>query len=344
VPVGFFLVSQPSLNEIQLKTNPMKIQNANYSNAFGRWSRLPKAIRAAGVILAGVSLVANTFAAQTLVEFNFDEGTGDTVTSKDGKLVGMLEGATFSTNSPSGKKGDFSLQFDTGQRVTVPDPDMILALDQADSSFTIQAWLKFENPTIARSVYFYNNGPGGALSASVTTDRRAFVTTLGIVDQTSTAFIPNDGAWHHIAVVHQFQRDLRFYIDGVLSATVAYTRGVIFTRTFTEFYFGAENTGGLQYVGFLDRFRYTKGALTPAELDYLAVPGVALPPPTLGIETAVKLSWPTLPPGYVLQSSTNLSGTAVWSNVTNTPSLDNSKYNVFLPASGTKSIFRLVKP
>jgi hypothetical protein len=79
-------------------------------------------------------------------------------------------------------------------------------------------------------------------------------------------------------------------------------------------------------------------------LDYLAVPGVPLPPPTLAIETAIKLSWPTLPPGYVLQASTNVGGTPIWGNVTNTPFLENSKYNVFLPASGQKYFYRLTKP
>jgi hypothetical protein len=79
-----------------------------------------------------------------VTEFNFDEGTGDTVTSKDSKLIGTLVGPpTFSTDTPSGLKGDFSIQFAAGQRVMVDDPETLLALDQADPLFTIQAWVKF---------------------------------------------------------------------------------------------------------------------------------------------------------------------------------------------------------
>jgi hypothetical protein len=167
--------------------------------------------------------------------------------------------------------GDFSMQFAAGQRVSVPDPTKVLALDPSNPSFTIEAWLKFATPA-ARAVYFYDNGPGGAVSASVFTNRTAFVTTLGILDRSSAAAIPNDGGWHHIAVVHDNAKEFRFYVDGVLGDTIVYTNGVIFTRTNEIFYIGSENTGGLQYVGLIDRLRYTKRALRPDQLDSVANP------------------------------------------------------------------------
>lgn len=280
----------------------------------------------------------------TLTEFNFDEGSGDTVTSKNGKLIGTFVGPpTFSTDTPSGLKGDFSLQFAAGQRVMVDDPETLLALDQADPSFTIQAWVKFGTQPGARSVYFYNNAPGGAVSASVTQDRRAFVTTLGVLDQTSAAFIPNDGGWHHIAVVHENGVEFRFYVDGILSATVAYTRSVIFTRTNLVFYFGSEPTGGLQFVGQLDRFRYTAGVLAPNQLDFWPVPGVAPAPPTLAVETAIKISWPTLPAGYLLQTTTDLNDPRSWTSVTNPPVAGNLKYNLYFPVTQQKTFYRLIQ-
>ncbi len=224
--------------------------------------------------------MTNAVSAQTLMQFNFNEGTGTNVSSADGKLVGAFIGtngpATFSTDTPSGLAGDFSLEFAQGQRVSVPDPTKILALDPADPDFTIEAWVKFATPA-ARSVFFFNNGPGGAVSSSVFTDRNAFVTTLGIVDQPSQANIPDDGAWHHMAIAHDAGTELRFYIDGTLSDTVPYTRNVIFTRTNQVFSIGAEPTGGLQYVGLLDRLRYSKAALTPEQLDAKRVPADAKP-------------------------------------------------------------------
>ncbi|MBI4657794.1 MAG: hypothetical protein HY735_02905, partial [Verrucomicrobia bacterium] len=234
-----------------------------------------------GLELKAVITGATATPPAPLMEFNFNEGTGSTVVSTDGKLAGTFVGTpSFSTDTPSGLKGDYALQFAAGQRVTVPDPTKVLTLTTNNTSFTIQAWLKFATPA-ARSVFFYNNGPGGAVSASVFTNRTAFVTTLGIVDQRSSAVIPDDGGWHHMAVVHDFvAKQFRFYVDGTLGATVTnYTRGVIFTRTNQVFYIGSEPTGGLQYVGLLDRLRYTAAALAPSDLDSTRVPATGVQPP-----------------------------------------------------------------
>jgi hypothetical protein len=114
------------------------------------------------------------------------------------------------------------------------------------------------------------------VSASVFRDRTAFVTTLGIVDQSSKAGIPNDGAWHHVAIVHEFRREFRFYVDGFLAANVPYTHGVVFdpAKTRQSFTLGAEWDGHLQYVGLLDRFRYSKGVLVREQMDFLPVPTI----------------------------------------------------------------------
>ncbi|MBI4660836.1 MAG: hypothetical protein HY735_18525, partial [Verrucomicrobia bacterium] len=223
----------------------------------------------------------------TLTEFDFNEGTGTNVTSRDGRLSGAFVGTpNFTNDTPSGLAGDSSLRFGPGQRVTVPDPTKVLALTTNDPSFTIQAWLKIATQTNSRSVFFYNNGPGGAVSASITSTNaagvgggsgvqsyRASLTTLGIADFNVTyvnkAGIPNDNNWHHMAVVHDFaKKEVRYYIDGTLGDTVTnYTRGVIFTRTNQVFYLGSEPTGGLQYQGMVDRFRYSKGVLALDQLD-----------------------------------------------------------------------------
>ena len=162
--------------------------------------------------------------------------------------------------------------------MTAQDPDAKVQLDPNDSSFTLQAWVKFSGNPSTRAVFFYNNGPGGALSFSVNTDRTVFVTTLGILDASSEAAIPDDDAWHHIAVVHVNGQELRYYVDGVLGYTRPYTSGVIFTRTQNYFLLGSEPGGGLQYVGSLDRLKFSSGALSADELDYK--PNVAPPKDT----------------------------------------------------------------
>jgi hypothetical protein len=94
-----------------------------------------------------------------------------------------------------------------------------MQFDKNNPSFTLQAWVKFDGNPAGRMVFFYSGGPGGAVSFSVNTDRTVFVTTLAIADVPSQAAIPDDGAWHHIAVVHENGKELRFYVDVVLGDT-----------------------------------------------------------------------------------------------------------------------------
>src|SRR5262245_59124796 len=127
----------------------MKTPRLNCYDSLVRLSRRPRAVLAAGTVLAGVCLALNAFSAETLMVFNFNEGTGTNVTSADGKLMGtfvITNGSPkFTNDTPSGLEGDFALQFSAGQRVTVPDPNKVLALDPAKPDFTIQAWLKFRS-------------------------------------------------------------------------------------------------------------------------------------------------------------------------------------------------------
>ncbi|MBL9171063.1 MAG: LamG domain-containing protein [Verrucomicrobiales bacterium] len=214
--------------------------------------------------------------ASQLIDFGFNEGTGTTVTDTINSLSGSpavpANPPTFETATPSAKPGDSAVHFEAGQYFIVNDPDTRLALDPADPSFTLQAWVNFAGNPAGRQVFYYANGPGGAVSFSVNNNRTVFVTTLGIADVSSAAAIPDDGAWHHIAVVHQPGVELRFYVDGVLGDTVPYTSGVNFTRTQKIFSIGAEWNGALQYIGSVDRLKVSSGILAPDELDFQAVP------------------------------------------------------------------------
>lgn len=225
-------------------------------------------------------LVGAASAATPLLDFEFDEGSGTRVTDSVNSLSGgpgdPANPPTFITGSPSGRPGDSAVEFAAGQYFVVDDPDTRVQLDQANPAFTLQAWVKFSGNPAGRMVFFYSNGPGGAISFSVNNNRTVFVTTLGIADVPSAAAIPDDEAWHHIAVVHEPGLELRFYVDGVLGDSVPYTSGVNFTRTQRLFSIGAEWNGALQYTGAVDRLRVTSGTLTPEQLDFHAVPPTAL--------------------------------------------------------------------
>ena len=215
-----------------------------------------------------------------LINFEFNEGGGttvsDTINSLSGSPAVPAKPPTFESDSPSGKPGDSSVHFEAGQFFIVNDPDTRLELDKANPAFTLQAWVKFNGNPAGRQVFYYANGPGGAVSFSVNNNRTVFVTTLGIADVSSSAAIPDDGAWHHIAVVHQPGVELRFYVDGVLGDTRPYTAGVNFTRTQKIFSIGAEWNGALQYIGSVDRLKVSSGILAPDELDYQNVPPAKL--------------------------------------------------------------------
>src|SRR5436190_21409893 len=127
--------------------------------------------------------------------------------------------------------------------MTVNDPDTRVQLDTNNPSFTLQAWVKFPGQPAGRQVFFYSNGRGGAISFSVNTDRTVFVTTLGIADVASQAAIPDDDAWHHIAVVHEYGKELTVYVDAVWGDSRRLPIGVNFTRTQTLFSLGAEWNG-----------------------------------------------------------------------------------------------------
>jgi hypothetical protein len=303
--------------------------------------------------LDSVAATAKAPLSSTVINFSFSEsgtpfvstGSAALKANRSNPYWAALTTPRFVTDTPSGKTNDYALNFKAGDKVVVPDPNVALALDPADSSFTIQAWLKpGVLPNAEKSVIFINNGPGGALAFSISTDRHLFVTTLGILDvKSSKAVLPDDGQWHHAAVVHENGKELRFYVDGGLADTVAYTGGVIFTRTDTSFWFGSE-FGGNPYVGSLDRFKISKGILTAAQLDSWPIPGVQPGSPELAIETAVRVSWPTIPGGYNLQTSTDLGDVKNWTTVTNSPLVDSRGYYMVFPSSSTKVFYRLYKP
>jgi hypothetical protein len=288
--------------------------------------------------------------ASTLAAIGFNEGappfrsTGMLQTNAVYGQDYILANASpkWSSDAPSKKATDAALEFDGNDRVRVEDPNQVVTLGTGD--FTIQAWVQFAAQPGARSVFFFNNGPGGAISASVTSDRHLFVTTLGIADSRSASVIPDDSLWHHVAMVHRAGQDLRFYVDGILGDTIAYAGGVITTRTDTFFTIGSEGNGGLPYRGSLDRLQLSTEALEPGALDYLAVPGVVPGIPELEIGLAVSVAWPVDATGFLLQSTTNLVEPRVWADVGAAPVAAAEKFNVLLPTPAAKTFYRLVRP
>jgi hypothetical protein len=252
-----------------------------------------------------------------------------------------LSSPKFVTGSPSAKSGDTALFFDGNDTLAVDDPSQIFNLPTGN--FTVQAWVKFDILPATRQVLLGNFGPGGALSFSVAGGGAVQMTTYGIRDVPSAAKVPDDGLWHHLAIVHSNGTDLKFYVDGVLGDTIAYTSG-LGTRATTTFHIGSEFGTGLLLNGSIDRVQMDDVPLAQEDLDYLAIPGVTPDAPTLAIGTAVSIAWPTVATGFILQSNTNVSNSATWSNVNTTPLVVGDKYYTLLPTTETETFYRLVRP
>lgn len=321
-------------------------------------------------LFLAASLAAVSVSAQTLLfNFPFNEGTGTTTASSTNNLVGTLgrdgvadSAPTFSTDSPSGLAGDYSISFTNvvgayqGNRIHVEDPG--LAIDVTDPitgtnrSFTFQCWVKFGEQPGARATLFDNNGPGMKVNVALI-GRTVALTTYGIVDMTSNARIVDDGMWHQIAVVHEDGVEVRFYIDGILADTVAYTDGVKVGGPQAYCDMGLEvwdwpnyGSGVNPFVGKLDRMSLTRGIVTANDLDWRPVSGVTPPAPSLASpKPAIEISWPTAPAGYKLQSTTDVADTNSWVDVANSPSaVGPGTYYYYGPVSSPKRFYRLFKP
>ena len=150
-------------------------------------------------LLLATCLAVVSASAQTLLfNFPFNEGSGTNISSTVNTLPGTLgvedvpdSAPTFSTDTPSGQAGDYSISFTSvvgaykGNRIRVADPDM--AIDVTDPitgtnrSFTFQCWVKFGQQPETRSTLFDNNGPGLRANIAIMGDRTLALTTYGII-------------------------------------------------------------------------------------------------------------------------------------------------------------------
>ena len=202
--------------------------------------------------------------------FPFDQGSGPNVTDATSGLTGNFTtgAASWSVDSPTEQPNDFSLYFNGARKVTVIDTNQIIGTNGLNDDYTLQAWVKLPlnyTPTERAVLFQYERRPG--FSLSINTNRTLHTTAFKQKDVVSTAPIPNDGQWHHVAVVHTGGRDIKFYIDAVLAATVAYTNGAGH-RTSSTLTIGAASEGANWFTGHLDRIRYDPRALLLPELDY----------------------------------------------------------------------------
>jgi endonuclease/exonuclease/phosphatase family metal-dependent hydrolase len=268
--------------------------------------------------------------------FPLDQGNGTKITDSITGLTGNFgtNAPVWSTNSPVGQAGDHSLYFDGTKKITVTDTNQIIGTNGLNDDYTLQAWVKVAinyAPPQRAILFQYDRKPG--FSFSINTNRTLHTTAFKIKDISSGATLPNDGQWHHLAVVHTDRLNMKFYIDAVLAATVVYTNGAGF-RTSSDITIGSAADNANPFTGYLDRIKFDDRALGPAQFDFPAVP-------TLGVRRSANLLtlyWPGSATNYTLQVNDTLR-TNGWVNASS--QLQDGENQATIAATNSAKYFRL---
>lgn len=205
-------------------------------------------------------------------DFHFDNGLTSAIGTinpaaglQDDEAAGPLPEIT--TEGSSGAEGDWAIITNEATRNYYFDEAGDLQLENTD--YTLESWVKFEAFNSGRRMIFGYGIPGG-YSLSINSgggQNTLFTTTYSIADLSSTAAVPSDNSWHHIAVVHVNGQEMQYYVDGQLADTVPYSGGVNAAED-PVFYLGHEIGGGNPWVGGIDRIRITAAALSPDQFDF----------------------------------------------------------------------------
>ena len=292
---------------------------------------------------------------QVLIDIPLNEGSGTNIHEVTHGLTGgfITNNPAWTTDTPSFAQNDFSVSIGgAGRKGLILDTNSVaggrfitLGPDNGGTNgdYTLQAWVKiplgYEPPQVNAGrmiIYSYEGVPGFVFS--IHTNRTLHTTTFGLNDVTSTTVVPNDGLWHHVAVVHQNGVAMKFYLDGTLGSETAYVRGPGARTSFTISVGGSVGNLNNPFTGSIDRILVRKGALEPSQMDFPAPVGLSVS----RSGTTLTLSWATSAVGYTPQSANPLlsSGT-VWTDVLGTPSVNGSTTSLSVDLEGGPKFYRL---
>jgi hypothetical protein len=202
-------------------------------------------------------------------------------TQLSSQILPLLTSPTWSSDSPSGQPGDFSLGFLSvapiiHESVAVPYGSTPIDLGVNNTNYTLQAWIKLPSgPLENRRVIFSTSGSAPRVSLSINATRGLHTTLYGNTDFASSVLLPNDNRWHHVAAVMEGFARVRFYLDGILRQTMNRTATGAASSSGTGGLSIGKESETLFFRGLLDRVTLNNDALTNSTLDYPAVPGLA---------------------------------------------------------------------
>ncbi len=229
--------------------------------------------------------------AGTLVNYSFNEAnfpcqsslTPPLPTQFSSAVLPALSAPVWSSDSPTGLPGDFSLSFLTEkpiikELVAVDLQSSISDVGANNTNYTLQAWVKLPTaPFENRRLIYRTDGPGPRVSLSINANRAMHTTVYGNTDFASSVFVPNDNRWHHVAAVMEDFARVRFYLDGILRQTMNRTATAVPTGVATPATMSIGKESDTYYFrGLVDRITIHNNALTnypSAPIDYPAIPG-----------------------------------------------------------------------
>jgi hypothetical protein len=157
--------------------------------------------------------------------------------------------------------------------------------------------------------------------------------------------VPQTNAWYHVAGTWG-PGGLCIYVNGLLMGINAYTGGAPSDIVYNLI--GCTSWPNSGRDGLIDEVSLYNRALSASEIAAIFLAGsagkckglpVVLNIVQSGIQTVV--SWPTNPPGYALQWTTNLALPIAWSASTSTPVILGAQFVVTNANSGGAQFFRL---
>lgn len=242
-------------------------------------------------------------------------------------------------DAPSGTAGDQSIELSASALANVPPGNPKIELE--GKSHTVEAWVKFTRPASGKSILVAWGRPGGGgWSTWIDSTGNLGATSYGIVDLTTTANVPNDGKWHHVAIAHQLNEKVVFYVDGQLKQTREALRGVSPTSDGT-LHLGYELVNGRAinpFIGRVDRLRISEGVLSLEQLDFSAHPVFSDNAELSGLTTSTGSFVPAFSSGTTVYAA-NVPNEVTSMSVTPTAAQTHAtiKVNGVVVASGTTS-------
>ncbi|MEO5802039.1 MAG: LamG-like jellyroll fold domain-containing protein [Verrucomicrobiota bacterium] len=259
----------------------VRIHNALLTNA------LP------GSLIDSVAATPQPTYASTKVAYNFNEASFPVDSSvspsrpsiASSVAIPSLSRPTWTNDTPAGLPGDFALAF---LDATLPIRQVVTTfgvtntdLTANNTNYTLEAWIKMPTGRMIfeREVIFRTDGPAPRVSLSINSDRTLHTSLLGNADYTTTAHLPNDGRWHHVAIVMTNFSRVVFYIDGIMRQNLARNASVAWTAsTNTPRLLMGKESETRYFRGLIDRVRLSNSAYTnsPLTLDFPAKAGLPL--------------------------------------------------------------------